>query len=579
MEKETEMKQSKFKRICVFCGSSPGNKTSYKDAAIELGRELILFGIEKVSRNIDLVYGGGSIGLMGLISQAVYEGGRHVTGVIPKTLMPRELTGETVGEVKAVANMHQRKAEMAKRSDAFIALPGGYGTLEELLEVITWAQLGIHDKPVGLLNVDGYYNTFLSFIDKAVEEGFISPTARHIIVSAPTPKELVKEMEIIDRALLIRSKSKKKASFNPSVCTIYSVVMIRFESAFDSVNSKIEMLTNRSLKRSNDSTRIIITAIMGIAFGFFIGISISSVHLTKPVGNSFDVPVAESEIDRFSAEVNRSPAVIDESSGTKNLETLGSIRLPKIFVASNPRGAESLPPGIVVSESDFYLRRLWGEPSEDLKKKPKYLVTFTVGYEQRHNINATVKKFSDDFAILLFHYDGRTSEWDQFEWSRNAIHVSARKQTKWYIHLVKKYGLEISQPGLEPNNGLTWEMTKRRGDKEVHIFVEIMAPVFSREAWRCVWHMIQNDLVHGWGLDFALRRCVEPAHEKIGVIDSQWIVHQVIPSLGNQGESDKGKMPWDSVRARCKSEWAQFQLRVTNADKSYLEGHKRNGKD
>ncbi|KAL5131879.1 hypothetical protein HKD37_12G034663 [Glycine soja] len=170
--------------------------------------------------------------------------------------------------------------------------------------------------------------------------------------------------QIIDRALLIRSKSKKKASFNPSVSTIYSVVMIRFESAFDSVNSKIEMLTNRSLKRSNDSTRIIITAIMGIAFGFFIGISISSVHLTKPVGNSFDVPVAESEIDRFSAEVNRSPAVIDESSGTKNLETLGSIRLPKIFVASNPRGAESLPPGIVVSESDFYLRRLWGEPSE-----------------------------------------------------------------------------------------------------------------------------------------------------------------------------------------------------------------------
>ncbi|KAL1345467.1 hypothetical protein HN51_019199 [Arachis hypogaea] len=185
---DMKKKQSKFKRICVFCGSSPGNKASYKDAAIELGREL-------VSRDIDLVYGGGSIGLMGLISQAVYDGGRHVIGVIPKTLMPRELTGETVGEVKAVADMHQRKAEMAKHSDAFIALPGGYGTLEELLEVITWAQLGIHDKPVGLLNVDGYYNSFLSFIDKAVEEGFISPKARHIIVSAPTPKDLVKNME------------------------------------------------------------------------------------------------------------------------------------------------------------------------------------------------------------------------------------------------------------------------------------------------------------------------------------------------------------------------------------------------
>ncbi|CAH8361229.1 unnamed protein product [Eruca vesicaria subsp. sativa] len=180
--------EPKFKRICVFCGSSAGNKTSYRDAAIELGAEL-------VSRNIDLVYGGGSIGLMGLISQAVYNGGRHVIGVIPKTLMPKEITGETVGEVKAVADMHQRKAEMAKHSDAFIALPGGYGTLEELLEVITWAQLGIHDKPVGLLNVEGYYNSLLSFIDKAVEEGFITPTARHIIVSAPSAKDLVKKLE------------------------------------------------------------------------------------------------------------------------------------------------------------------------------------------------------------------------------------------------------------------------------------------------------------------------------------------------------------------------------------------------
>uniref|UniRef100_A0A7N0TXN8 Cytokinin riboside 5'-monophosphate phosphoribohydrolase n=1 Tax=Kalanchoe fedtschenkoi TaxID=63787 RepID=A0A7N0TXN8_KALFE len=180
--------QSRFKRICVFCGSSPGKKSSYKDAAVELGAEL-------VARNIDLVYGGGSIGLMGLVSQAVHDGGRHVLGVIPKTLMLREITGETIGEVMAVADMHQRKAEMAKHSDAFIALPGGYGTLEELLEVITWAQLGIHHKPVGLLNVDGYYNSLLSFIDKAVEEGFVSPSARRIIVSAPTSRELVKKLE------------------------------------------------------------------------------------------------------------------------------------------------------------------------------------------------------------------------------------------------------------------------------------------------------------------------------------------------------------------------------------------------
>ncbi|KAK3154673.1 hypothetical protein QOZ80_2BG0193700 [Eleusine coracana subsp. coracana] len=179
---------SRFRRICVFCGSSHGKKKSYQDAAIELGKEL-------VARNINLVYGGGSVGLMGLVSQAVYNGGRHVLGVIPKALMPREISGETVGEVKAVADMHQRKAEMARQSDAFIALPGGYGTLEELLEVIAWAQLGIHNKPVGLLNVDGYYKLLLSFIDKAVEEGFVRPTARHIIVLAPTPKELIDKLE------------------------------------------------------------------------------------------------------------------------------------------------------------------------------------------------------------------------------------------------------------------------------------------------------------------------------------------------------------------------------------------------
>jgi len=179
---------SRFQRVCVFCGSSPGKKTSYQEAAIELGKEL-------VSRKIDLVYGGGSVGLMGLVSQAVHDGGRHVLGVIPKTLMPREISGETVGEVRAVSDMHQRKAEMARQADAFIALPGGYGTLEELLEVITWAQLGIHDKPVGLLNVDSYYNSLLSFIDKAVDEGFITTAARHIIVSAPTADDLVRKLE------------------------------------------------------------------------------------------------------------------------------------------------------------------------------------------------------------------------------------------------------------------------------------------------------------------------------------------------------------------------------------------------
>ncbi|KAA3467071.1 cytokinin riboside 5'-monophosphate phosphoribohydrolase LOG1-like [Gossypium australe] len=196
---ENHHHNSRFKRVCVFCGSSPGKNPSYQLAAIQLGQQL-------VERDIDLVYGGGSIGLMGLVSQAVFDGGRHVLGlkfqlqagdynfnpflsipcrVIPKTLMPREITGETVGEVRAVSGMHQRKAEMAR----------GYGTLEELLEVITWAQLGIHDKPVGLLNVDGYYNSLLSFIDKAVDEGFIAPAARSIIVSAQTAQDLMCKLE------------------------------------------------------------------------------------------------------------------------------------------------------------------------------------------------------------------------------------------------------------------------------------------------------------------------------------------------------------------------------------------------
>ncbi|AQK78598.1 Storage protein, partial [Zea mays] len=148
-----------------------------------------------------------------------------------------------------------------------------------------------------------------------------------------------------------------------------------------------------------------------------------------------------------------------------------------------------------------------------------------------------------DAAIRALENSSRTTEWDEFEWSKRVVHVSVTKQTKWwyakqflhpdivarydyifiwdedlgvehfnaeaYIKLVRKHGLEISQPGLEPDKGLTWQMTKRRGDQEVHKFVEIMATVFSRDAWRCVWHMIQNDLVHGWGLDFALRKCVE----------------------------------------------------------------------
>ncbi|KAH7527858.1 hypothetical protein FEM48_Zijuj05G0011100 [Ziziphus jujuba var. spinosa] len=195
----------RFKRICVFCGSRVGYKSVFGDAALELGKLL-------VERKIDLVYGGGSVGLMGLISQTVFNGGCHVLGtktnlilvffsvfvlyrVIPKALLPHEISGETVGQLKTVADMHQRKSEMEKHADAFIALPGGYGTMEELLEMITWSQLGIHDKPVGVLNVDGYYNSLLDLFDKGVDEGFIDSSARHILVIANTAEDLLKKME------------------------------------------------------------------------------------------------------------------------------------------------------------------------------------------------------------------------------------------------------------------------------------------------------------------------------------------------------------------------------------------------
>ncbi|KAK2983319.1 hypothetical protein RJ640_016057 [Escallonia rubra] len=242
---------------------------------------------------------------------------------------------------------------------------------------------------------------------------------------------------------------------------------------------------------------------------------------------------------------------VDKSSNLSNkTEARNMNGLPKIWVPSNPRGAERLPPTIVASESDFYLHRLFGKPSEDLVMKQKYLVTFTVGYDQRKTVDSAVKKFSENFTVLLFHYDGRTTEWDEFEWSKRAIHILKTCEEAW--------------PG-DFTAGSGKQRVYMADDKEKR-FVEIMAPVFSRDAWRCVWHMIQNDLVHGWGLDFALQKCVElvynltmplplmhldvcfstkqPAHEKIGVVDAQWILHQGVPSLGKQGQVVNGKAPW-----------------------------------
>lgn len=368
-------------------------------------------------------------------------------------------------------------------------------------------------------------------------------------------------------------------------------------------------------------------AFAGVIFGFFLGVSFPTVsftkmHLPSSLFPSIDLTYIEDKYSGLSTQALFNALNTIKANKVDSMSSSGYTET-KIWIPTNPRGAERLPPGIVAPESDLFLRRLWGLPSEDLTIKPKYLVTFTVGYNQKNNIDAAVKKFSENFTILLFHYDGLTSEWDEFEWSKRAIHVSVQKQAKWwyakrflhpdivapyeyifmwdedlgvenfnaeeYIKLVKKHGLEISQPGLDANSaGLTWAMTRKRNDTEVHkdtderpgwcndphlppcaAFVEIMATVFSREAWRCVWHMIQNDLVHGWGLDFSLRKCVEPPHEKIGVVDAQWIVHQSVPSLGNQGEAEGGRAPWEGVRQRCRKEWTMFQDRMTTAEKAY----------
>lgn len=152
--------------LCVFCGSSDGSRPSYRAAAEALGSAL-------VRRGFELVYGGARVGLMGAVADAVLAEGGRVTGVIPDALVSREVAHTGLSELRVVSSMHERKALMNDLSDGFIALPGGWGTFEELFEVLTWAQLGLHTKPCGLLNVEGYFDPLLTFLDRAVDEQFV----------------------------------------------------------------------------------------------------------------------------------------------------------------------------------------------------------------------------------------------------------------------------------------------------------------------------------------------------------------------------------------------------------------------
>src|SRR5690349_11068043 len=173
-----------MKRICVFCGSSAGSRPEYRACAEQLGAEL-------TRRNIGLVYGGGNVGLMGAIADAVLAAGGEAIGVIPEHLMTREIGHKQLTKLHIVHSMHERKAMMADLSDAFIALPGGFGTFEEFFEVVTWSQLGLHLKPCGLLNVDGFYDPLLRFVDHATAERFIRIETRGIVVADADPAALV----------------------------------------------------------------------------------------------------------------------------------------------------------------------------------------------------------------------------------------------------------------------------------------------------------------------------------------------------------------------------------------------------
>jgi uncharacterized protein (TIGR00730 family) len=175
------------KRICIFCGSSSGGNPIYARATEVFGRLIC-------RRGIDVVYGGGKVGLMGLLADACLSEGGRVIGVIPQALMDKEVAHLGLTELRVVSSMHERKALMADLSDAFVALPGGYGTWEELFEMLTWSQLGLHRKACGLLNVDGYYDSLLALADEAVTEGFLREVNRDLLLSGKDPERLLEAL-------------------------------------------------------------------------------------------------------------------------------------------------------------------------------------------------------------------------------------------------------------------------------------------------------------------------------------------------------------------------------------------------
>ena len=186
-----------MKKICVYCGSSQGSRAEYAEGARALARAL-------VSNDLGLVYGGSNLGLMGVVAQEVLAQGGSAIGVIPESLVTKELAHPALTELIVTRNMHERKAMMAELSDGFIALPGGLGTFEELFEILTWAQLSFHHKPVGVLNVNGYYDGLLSFLDHAHSEAFIRTQHRDMLMASACPVELLGAFRKYDAPAVVK---------------------------------------------------------------------------------------------------------------------------------------------------------------------------------------------------------------------------------------------------------------------------------------------------------------------------------------------------------------------------------------
>ena len=194
-----------MKRIAVYCGSSPGKNPAYTEAARSLGRVF-------AARNITLVYGGGSVGLMGVLARSVVDLGGEVIGVIPKAIAEMEVAYTDLQDLRIVEDMHSRKKMMADLADAFIALPGGLGTIEELMEILTWSQLGFHQKPSGILNIDGFFDSMLEFLDRLAKDEFIAPEHKSMLMVARSAEGLLNQFSIYTPPKVDKAKRALKLS-------------------------------------------------------------------------------------------------------------------------------------------------------------------------------------------------------------------------------------------------------------------------------------------------------------------------------------------------------------------------------